>query len=300
MHMNIRLKHLTLPSILSMTMVNLGLGCATTPPSSELTEARQIRDRVINQSRAQELAPDKVLEAQRSLSKAESAHAEAPQSRDEKHFAYMAQRRFELAQAEAFQIGLDRETEKLESQFIKEQAQTQRHLEEKLSQVKAAHQNTKEQLQEARSAQVDAELRAQDALKSLKEVAKVKMETQRTVISLTGGVFFRTGKSDLLPIAENRLTQVARALKDQANNAHFVVEGYTDSRGSSSLNEKLSRERAESVYDFLIRQGLDANRLRFEGKGESNPIASNDTPEGRANNRRVEIVISKNEAGTHL
>ena len=67
------------------------------------------------------------------------------------------------------------------------------------------------------------------------------------------------------------------------------IQGYTDSRGFQTLNQSLSQKRAQAVQDFLTGQGLDASRITSKGFGAANPAATNDTPEGRAKNRRVEI-----------
>ena len=72
----------------------------------------------------------------------------------------------------------------------------------------------------------------------------------------------------------------------------IVVEGYTDSVGSDATNQKLSKDRAESVRAYLVSKGVPSEKITSVGKGEANPVASNDTPEGRANNRRVEIVVA--------
>jgi outer membrane protein OmpA-like peptidoglycan-associated protein len=74
--------------------------------------------------------------------------------------------------------------------------------------------------------------------------------------------------------------------------ATFIVEGHTDSTGSSSLNLKLSEKRAIAVRDYLVKNGIDTTRLEAKGFGEGNPIDTNDTRAGRANNRRVEIKVT--------
>lgn len=71
----------------------------------------------------------------------------------------------------------------------------------------------------------------------------------------------------------------------------IVVEGHTDSQGSDSSNQALSERRAQAVVSFLVSRGVSAEQIRAQGLGESRPIADNNSPEGRANNRRVEIVI---------
>jgi OOP family OmpA-OmpF porin len=94
-----------------------------------------------------------------------------------------------------------------------------------------------------------------------------------------------------LPIAQSKLNDVAKALKDQGYKA-IVVEGHTDSRGSDENNMKLSQRRADSVRSHLITQGITADKITAVGWGESRPVADNDTAEGRANNRRVELVVT--------
>jgi outer membrane protein OmpA-like peptidoglycan-associated protein len=129
-------------------------------------------------------------------------------------------------------------------------------------------------------------------LQSLNEIAMVKQEARGLVITLQGQVLFRSGKADLLPIAREQLGKVSQALQQQDVDKSIVVEGYTDSRGSAKSNLRLSRERAEAVRLYLVEKGLDSTRVVAIGKGEANPVASNANSEGRANNRRVEIVLS--------
>ena len=73
------------------------------------------------------------------------------------------------------------------------------------------------------------------------------------------------------------------------------VEGHTDSVGDDDYNQKLSENRAKAIYDYLVEKGIDASRLSYEGFGETRPVASNDTVEGRAQNRRIEMVFSAPE-----
>jgi len=116
------------------------------------------------------------------------------------------------------------------------------------------------------------------------------------VITLSGQVLFVTGKAELLPAAQDQLTVVAKALQDQGEIKPIVVEGYTDSVGSESTNMKLSQDRADAVRSFLVSKGLPSDKLSAVGKGKSNPVASNDTADGRANNRRVEIIVAGGSA----
>jgi outer membrane protein OmpA-like peptidoglycan-associated protein len=84
-------------------------------------------------------------------------------------------------------------------------------------------------------------------------------------------------------------------LKDQQGHP-IVVEGHTDSQGSDASNQELSRGRAQAVRDFLVSRGVPADRIRADALGSSRPVGDNKTPEGRASNRRVEIVVQPTES----
>ena len=85
------------------------------------------------------------------------------------------------------------------------------------------------------------------------------------------------------------LDGAVKTLRDNPS-LHVVVEGHTDSVGSDAYNRKLSERRAKAVRDYLVREGIESSRLTTHGYGKSRPVASNDTAEGRAENRRAEII----------
>jgi OmpA-OmpF porin, OOP family len=106
-------------------------------------------------------------------------------------------------------------------------------------------------------------------------------------------ILFDTGKSSIKEQSQGVLNDIIAILKDYSR-AEFAIEGHTDSVGSEASNMKLSDARAHSVMDYLVQNGIASNRLTAKGYGESNPIASNNTRAGKANNRRVEISLVKN------
>lgn len=115
---------------------------------------------------------------------------------------------------------------------------------------------------------------------------------QPEVITLPGDVLFAFNQSDLSPSAQSQLD----ALMSKLQNADVVsikVIGHTDSVGSDAYNQALSERRASSVAAYLLSQGLAPDKLTSEGKGESQPVADNETDEGRAKNRRVELHINR-------
>ena len=129
--------------------------------------------------------------------------------------------------------------------------------------------------------------------KQVDEDGCAKADTVVKKITLSGDTNFEFNKATLLPSAYPTLDNLAKTMKDNSN-TRWRVEGYTDAVGSDSYNMDLSRRRAQSVVDYLINKGIDRSRLEVVPYGESNPVASNDTPEGRAMNRRVEIKVIEN------
>ena len=157
---------------------------------------------------------------------------------------------------------------------------------------------------QAEKAQVEADRariqRDRDALAQRLSGALGKVSaTERTgrglVVSLSGGILFPSGKATLKPEAKVSLAKLSGILL-MIPNTHIQVEGHTDSTGSDEVNAKLSQERAAAVMDFMKSQGVEEARMKANGIGAAAPVASNDTPDGRAKNRRVEIVVPETEA----
>jgi outer membrane protein OmpA-like peptidoglycan-associated protein len=111
-------------------------------------------------------------------------------------------------------------------------------------------------------------------------------------LSDAGNVLFAFNKSDLTPGARSQLDTLMPKLQN-ADVVSIKVVGHTDSKGSDAYNQALSERRASSVAGYLLSQGLAPNKLTSEGKGESQPVADNETEEGRAQNRRVELHINR-------
>jgi outer membrane protein OmpA-like peptidoglycan-associated protein len=118
----------------------------------------------------------------------------------------------------------------------------------------------------------------------------VPIKTQ-TPIRLNN-IFFKSDKADLLPESSRELDRLVALLKQYPTMA-IEIRGHTDSQNTEEYNQKLSAARAKSVVDYLSKAGIEVSRLQSKGFGESQPVASNDTPEGRFLNRRVEFVILK-------
>ena len=115
--------------------------------------------------------------------------------------------------------------------------------------------------------------------------------TDRGLVLTLGDVLFTTGRAELQTGATTHLDKLV-AFLNRYPNREVSIEGYTDSVGSQDYNQGLSERRAESVRHYLRGQGIDSGRLTASGRGESDPVASNDSASGRQQNRRVEVIIS--------
>ena len=117
-------------------------------------------------------------------------------------------------------------------------------------------------------------------------------ETARGVIVSLSGILFDVGKATLKPASQLSVAKLAGILMVFPN-MNLSIEGYTDSTGTNELNMRLSTDRARSVYEFLMGQGISNSRMRYQGFGPDNPVAPNDTEINRAKNRRVEVVLTQ-------
>ena len=112
-------------------------------------------------------------------------------------------------------------------------------------------------------------------------------------------VFFETAKWDLLPQSNEQLNELVTLMNEFAT-MEVEIHGHTDNRGSDSYNQKLSENRTKSVFNYLVNKGVDENRMKYIGFGEAKPIESNETPEGRQMNRRVEFLVIKIHKNTEV
>ena len=113
-------------------------------------------------------------------------------------------------------------------------------------------------------------------------------------VTFDSGILFATNSSTLSEASKNALRNFAMTLKNTPD-TYIKIIGHTDNTGRVDYNQTLSEKRAQSVFDFLMSQGVNSSRMTFEGKGIHEPVASNNTVEGRSLNRRVEILIMANE-----
>ena len=127
-----------------------------------------------------------------------------------------------------------------------------------------------------------------DALRS--KTISVYKDARGTILSMSD-LLFEFGKAELKPELKENLAEIAGILKNLLTDATVIVEGHTDNVGKADANIKLSQQRASEVVKYLVGRGVGQKRLASKGYGASKPIADNSTDEGKAKNRRVELVI---------
>ena len=290
-------------------MALIAAGCATVTPA-ELTTARASYARAAS-GPATQLLPADLHKAKVVLDAAETSFVEEKASQQTIDLAYIADRTIQIVEAQA-QTALAAQTiAKAKQDYQDKQAQVAKKTQAtlvktrvQLTQSQQGQAQQAEQLEVEHAARVAADTKAaaseERAAASEKKVVEAndalaklaaKDEERGRVITLSGGVLFRSNDAALLPAAETRLDEVALALI--ATGKPVSIEGYTDSKGSRSRNMDLSQRRAESVRSYLISRGFPANQVVAKGMGPDRPIADNSSSEGRANNRRVEIVVAK-------
>lgn len=283
--------------------------CATTTPI-ELTNARTSYARA-SSGPAVQLLPAELHKAKLVLDTAEASFVEEKDSPKTVDLAYIADRTIEMVEVQARTALTEQTLAKAKQDYQDKQGQIAKKTQATLTTTRqqltdAQHGQAQEteklgvehaKRQEADTKAAASEQRALDSeqktIAANDALAKLaaKDEERGMVITLSGGVLFRSNDAQLLPAAQTKLDDVAAALL--TNGRPVSIEGYTDSKGSQSRNIDLSQRRAESVRSYLISKGLPADRVVARGMGPDRPIADNTSSEGRANNRRVEIVVAK-------
>jgi outer membrane protein OmpA-like peptidoglycan-associated protein len=266
------------------------IACASVPPPRQLIDARAAYTEA-RLGKAAELAPAELHSARMALNAAEQAFLDDPESAETYTLSYVALRTAELVKVQA-------ETKQHKAELDQSQRELDRLETEEIAHTRSELMRTKHELASERQAREAAESRERDALQRLAQAAalSVKEEARGTVIVLPGSVLFTSGQYELTGEAQQKLTLIAQTLSPQAKTHDIVVEGHTDSKGTPTSNQVLSENRARAVMDFLISRGVSANSITSVGIGQARPVADNASAEGRANNRRVEIIIKPAEA----
>jgi outer membrane protein OmpA-like peptidoglycan-associated protein len=298
-----------LPSFAMAIASTLFAGACATATPVELQNARVAFGRA-SAGPAAQLAPSDLHKAQAALDDAERSFATDKDASRTVDLAYIAERTAQIAEARADAAAAEKSTATAKQEYGAKQADISQKTagalvktREQLSEAERGQAQQAQQREEADRKAAASEQKAaaseQKATEANAALAKLaaKEEERGLVITLSGSVLFRSNDATLLPAAQTRLDQVATALV--AKDKEVVVEGYTDSTGSQATNMRLSQSRAESVRSYLVSRGFPGEKISARGMGPDRPIAENNSSEGRANNRRVEIVIAKSPGKTY-
>jgi outer membrane protein OmpA-like peptidoglycan-associated protein len=258
--------------------------------AEEEAQAKAAAEKKAAEDRAAQAKLAAEAEARR-RAEAENERQQAEQARQQ---AEAARQQAEVAKAEALRLKQEAEQARKEAEDAKAEAVAQQHaLAEEADKARKAAEEADRLRQQAEKEKTD--LRAQ-LLAQLNAVLSTR-DTARGLIANMSDVLFKTGSFELLPGARERLAKVSGIVLAHPG-LHLDVEGHTDSVGSDDYNQQLSERRADAVRSYLIQQGIPESAIVARGLGKSSPVASNDTPEGRQQNRRVEMVISGDAIGT--
>jgi outer membrane protein OmpA-like peptidoglycan-associated protein len=281
-----------------IALVVLLTACGAHMPPKELVDARAAYDHAAA-TESTSLVPAELHIAKESLEVAEKKFADDPDGQDTRDTAYIAMRKAQRAEALGTvaaatdsKHSAEHERTRTQAEIIAAQQGKLANAQDQIAKERANLAQQKQLTEQERQARLEAEKKAKDAMDALAKSLAVKADTRGTVITLSGGVLFATGQATILPGAQAQLNQVADALKTQAEH-HFTVEGHTDNQGTDAINNDLSNRRANAVRDYLIVRGVASEAITAQGFGSTRPIADNHTAEGRAMNRRVEIVVDR-------
>jgi outer membrane protein OmpA-like peptidoglycan-associated protein len=242
------------------------------------TERKRLGEIAVRDAEIAALQARARTDAERRAAEAEIRALADRRAADERLAAQEAAAR-EREQARAdLEARLAAERAAAERRKLEEERKAQEAHAAELARLQAEQQKTQEQLQQ-----------------TLSQLATVRREARGLIVTLPGSIYFDVNKSDVKPAMRARLTEIAKALATVPNQ-RVLVEGHTDSDGSGEYNLQLSRLRADSVRSVLLAGGVSPERIESQGYGETRPVGTNATTAGKAQNRRVEIVIEGSAA----
>jgi outer membrane protein OmpA-like peptidoglycan-associated protein len=292
--------YLAIRAAVPVAVLSLGVaGCGGLPDRIDSVEqARESIAEVSNEPLAGRVAGQELQAARDALASADEAYDEGEPIQLIEHRAYVAQRYADISRELVSEAQAREEVERGEAERnriiaearTREAQAAQRAAEETARELELQTRAVSEQSQAADAAQA----RARNLERELEELQAE--ETDRGLVLTLGDVLFETGQATLMPGALTTVDRLAQFMGDYPERT-VRIEGHTDSVGSDTLNQQLSEQRAAAVRDALVARGVDTRRIQTVGYGEARPIASNDTSGGRQQNRRIEVVVSGDEAG---
>jgi outer membrane protein OmpA-like peptidoglycan-associated protein len=268
--------------------------CSSLPEQIDtLEQARNLVREVESSPLANAAAATELESARSAIQSADAAYENDEPLEIVEHRAYVAYRHAQIA---------EQQVEEAQAQRTLQQGEAERNrvlLEAREREARVAAQNAQEarNLAEQRGLAVVAQSTATEAAQQRsreleQRIAELEAEdTERGLVVTLSDVLFATGEATLNPGANRTLEQIAAFMREYPER-RLRIEGHTDARGDEEFNLELSRERARAVADALAGLQIDPQRIETIGLGESFPVASNESPAGMQQNRRVEILFS--------
>jgi outer membrane protein OmpA-like peptidoglycan-associated protein len=265
-----------------------GCGASIQKPES-LTQAQSLYQTLQTQG-ADRRAEGDMIRARGAIDTAQSALAQAQNQEYVNGISAVALRVTQTAEATNARVLAQHSADSLRDVRYAKQlalAQAQGAAARARADSQAARADSLRKAAEAANAQLGQAMQQLQSLVS--EMTNIK-ETARGLVLSLSDILFDVGQATLKPTAQKNIQQIAAVLKQYPSH-HIAVEGYTDATGGDQYNLKLSMDRAASVRTALVGGGIDSTIISSHGFGKANPVASNTTADGRAANRRVEIII---------
>lgn len=314
-------KHRNLVTALALGAAATLAACASAPTTNPmLDDARAAYQRAAADAQVVRSAPVDLQKARSALQQGEEALAAGEEPGTVEHFAYLAMRRTEaavesgkIAAADVAVAAAGAQRERIlaelrtrEAEGQRRQAQVslaeaeaargqaesaRRQAEAARGQAEAERKQAEQQLAEAQAARAASQAVDERSRKLAAQLEEMKAKkTERGMVLTLGDVLFDSGRADMKAGALRTLGLLAAFLKENPER-DVAIEGHTDSVGSAEYNQALSERRALTVKNALLERGIAANRVTASGFGPTRPLVGNDTPVGRQQNRRVEIVL---------
>lgn len=260
--------------------------CSSMQTTNLLEQTRSDYRTVQNNPQVAKYAPLELKQADDAMAKANAAAADNQSSEDIDKLAYLAKQKIAVTQ----EMTKQKSSESSIAGASKEGDQMR--LDQRTNEADRAKEATalaKGKTADAERQTLDAQRRTAQLEAQLAELAAKK--TERGMVITLGDVLFQTDKAALSEDGLNTSRKLAKVLEENPERT-VLIEGFTDSTGSTAHNQRLSESRATSVRLALQNMGVNRNRIAIRGFGESYPVAGNDTSEDRQLNRRVEIILS--------
>ncbi|HZQ20886.1 MAG TPA: OmpA family protein [Terriglobales bacterium] len=273
-----------------------------TTQTAEEARVMAVKQKAEDEAQAKIAAEKKAAEEREA-----KAHADAAAEAQRRAEAEQAEKQAEAAKAEAERMKAEAEAAAAEAARQKEAAEKataeavaqQQALAAQAAKAQEAAAQSDQLRQQAEQMREQAEKEKQELRAKLLQQLNTILATRdsaRGLVANMSDVLFKSGSFELLPGARERLAKISGIVLAYPT-LHLQIEGHTDSVGTDEYNQELSEYRADAVRDYLVQQGISANQIAAKGLGKTGPIASNDTPEGRQQNRRVELVLSGDAIG---